>query len=90
MSEMTRKSEAPDRRAAVTKSSSRRARNLPRTTRPSSVQATNDRMTVMAKYSLRMLQSLGTEAASAIHSGIVGMDRVISMILWITVSAKPP
>ena len=47
-------------------------------------------MTVIAKYIWMVLQSLGTPAASAIHRGMVGIDRVISMSRWITVSMAPP
>ena len=46
---MTRAWLPPSRRAAVTKSSVRSARNRPRTTRASSVQPTSERITVMAK-----------------------------------------
>ena len=35
-------------------------------------------------------QSRGTLAAIPIHRGIVGMDRSISITLWITMSIQPP
>ena len=66
--------EAPASWAAITKSSSRSERNLPRTTRAMPVQLMMDRMTVMAKYTRMTDQSLGIVAAKPIHSGIVGME----------------
>ena len=80
----------PTSRAETTKSSSRRVRKRPRTTRASSVQARSEMMMVMAKYTCKIVQCRGRAAASPIHNGMVGIERRISMIRWITVSARPP
>ena len=82
--------EAPQSSAAVMKSSSRSARKRPRTTRASSVQPISEMMMVMAKYTRCGDQLVGTAAARPIHSGMVGIERRISMMRWITVSTQPP
>ncbi len=38
----------------------------------------------------RLLQSLGSAAARAIHNGIVGIEIRSSMIRWMSMSAAPP
>ena len=81
---------APAISAAVTKSSSLSDRNRPLTSRAKVVQPISEMIIVIAKYTLIMDQSLGTAAAIPIHSGIVGIDRRISMTRWITVSIHPP
>ena len=35
-------------------------------------------------------QSVGSAAASPIHRGMVGIERKISMMRWISVSTQPP
>ena len=47
-------------------------------------------MMVIAKYLCWTVKVFGSEAASPIQRGIVGMERRISMIRWITVSTGPP
>ena len=87
---MMRMREQPASRAASTKSSSRRARKRPRTSRPSVVQPTSERITVMAKKTWIGVQSRGSAADSASQIGIVGTDCSSSMIRWITWSVLPP
>ena len=83
-------SEAPATTAAVTKSSSRSDRSLPRTTRARPVQPSTDRMMVTAKYTCNGGHSAGTAALSAIHSGMDGNERSSSMARWMIVSVTPP
>ena len=64
----------PSSVAARMKSSSRRERNLLRTTRARAVQPISERMTVIMKYTCTGDQSSGTTAASASQSGMVGME----------------
>ena len=80
----------PTSSAAITKSSCLSEMNRPRTTRASSVQPMSEMMIVIAKYTCTTLQSAGSAAASPIHRGIVGIDRRISMMRWMTVSIAPP
>ena len=70
---------APASSAASTKSSWRSDRNRPRTTRASSVQPTSEMMIVIAKYTCITLHADGSAAASPIHSGMVGIERTISI-----------
>src|SRR5215831_15896604 len=81
---------APASSAASTKSSSRSARNRPRTSRPSVVQPTSDRITVIAKNTCCGDQSRGSAAVSASQIGIVGNDCRSSISRWMTASARPP
>ena len=76
---MIRAGLAPATSAAVTNSSSRSARNRPRTTRASSVQPISEMMIVIAKYTRVTLHVCGIAAASPIHSGMVGIDRMTSI-----------
>ncbi len=87
---MMRMRDAPASSAAVMKSSSRSARKRPRTTRASSVQPISEMISVMAKYTCCGDQLDGTAAARPIQSGMVGTERRISMIRWMTVSTQPP
>ena len=87
---MIRIREHPASRAASTKSSSRSARNRPRTSRPSVVQPISDRITVMAKNTWIGVQSRGKAAANASQIGIVGTDCSNSITRWITLSVLPP
>ena len=80
----------PSSRAAITKSSSRRLRNRPRTSRASPVQPISDRITVIAKYLANGPQLPGSAADNAIHSGNVGTDMMNSMIRWMMLSTRPP
>ncbi len=80
----------PASSAARTKSSSRSARNRPRTSRPRVVQPTSERMTVIAKKTWIGVQSRGSAAVRASQMGMVGSDCSSSMSRWITWSAMPP
>src|SRR5262245_45336489 len=81
---------APASSAASTKSSWRSARNRPRTSRPSVVQPTSERITVIAKKTCWGDQSRGRAAVSASQIGIVGRDCRSSISRWMTASAGPP
>ena len=72
-------SRMPAMRAAMVKSCSRSSSSLPRTTRASEPQRTSERMTTMPKYTCSTDHSRGRAAASAIHSGMVGIDMMNSM-----------
>jgi hypothetical protein len=87
---MIRRRLTPASSAASTKSSSRSARNRPRTSRPSVVQPTSERMTVIAKNTCWGDQSRGSAAVRASQTGIVGSDCNNSISRWITTSASPP
>ena len=87
---MTAKPEAPHTREARTKSSSRSESSLPRTTRASPVQPISERMIVIARYTRSGGQVDGTAALSPSHSGMVGMERSISMSRWTALSTPPP
>ena len=87
---MIRRLPDPARRAAMTKSSSRKASSLPRTTRARPVQPTRESTTTMPKYSRSGGQSRGSAAARPIHSGSVGIEIKRSMIRWMIVSISPP
>ena len=47
-------------------------------------------MTVIAKYTFNGSQLVGSAAANASHSGMVGIEMINSMILWMTMSIIPP
>ena len=87
---MMRMREQPASRAASTKSSSRRARKRPRTSRPKVVQPTRERITVMAKKIWVGVQSRGRAALRASQIGMVGTDCKSSIRRWITESVLPP
>ena len=80
----------PASSAARTKSSSRSARNRLRTSRPSVVHPTRERMTVIAKKTRIGVQSRGRAAVSASQIGMVGSDWSSSIRRWITRSGSPP
>jgi len=80
----------PASRAASTKSSSRKARKRPRTSRPSVVHPTSDRITVMAKNTCTGVQSRGSAADRASQIGIVGTDCNNSISRWMIRSGRPP
>ena len=87
---MMRKRLAPDSSAASTKSSSRRERKRPRTSRARVVQPMNARMMVMAKKTRVGGQSRGRAAVMASQIGMVGSDCRISITRWMTRSGQPP
>ena len=72
------------------KSSSRRERNLSRTTRASSGQPSSDRISEMKKNTFTTGQPSGRAALSPIHSGRVGIEVSTLMKRWITMSTTPP
>ena len=87
---ITPRAATPSRTAEVMKSSSRRERNLPRTTRAISGQPSSDRIREMKKNTFTTGQRNGSAALSPIHSGRVGMEVSTSMKRWITRSTAPP
>ena len=72
---MIRISLEPDNLAAVTKSSSRRDRILPRTSLAKAPHETSESMIVIKKYVLTVGHSRGKAAESVNQNGIVGIER---------------
>ena len=87
---MILKSLTPASRAAMTKSSFRRAINRPRTVRARPVQPMKDRMMVMYRYMAVTEIPGGMAADRASHRGMLGTAEMTSMIRWIRLSIQPP